>query len=594
MPLIPSRSLRTVLSPLLLAAALCPLAAQTPTQSPGQTPSPPTAHPPNQANAPTPPMTKQQRKELLASVDSMLQFVSTDTALPIRHKVKRKLISREQVTRYLNQRMKDDESTKRLQRSEIVLKKFGLLDRSFDLQPFLVSLLTEQIAGFYDNKTKTVNLLDWVDPKEQKPVLAHELTHALQDQTVDLEKWGDSGVHGISKDFADDQRHVATDELETAREAIAEGQAMVVFYDDALRASGKSLADLPDNQSLIDPDGDSDTKGSPVMAHAPYLLQQSLLFPYSYGLGFENVILHRRGRQGAFADVLAAPPSTSYEVMNPRIWLEHGQVPTVAMPDLHPLLDPDYIPYDIGVMGELDVRILGHILGGEAAADKLAPNWAGGVYYAAQRRAIPDGKSSAMPAEQTSTASIALVYESRWRTREAARSFAALYALGLHHKYAAIKRRTADETSPSASEEQVYTTNEGDALILTSGHTVFVAEGLPVALARQVAQLFATPEGTGPQIQAKLNHPQLCHLQPRNDSASHELTLSVTHRLQGIAIPRPTVIPRPTAAPRPTVPPRPTVLPRPTVISTAAQRSGEIRSFKRPLHSPSTSLPPSL
>lgn len=531
MPSILPVRLRSRAATLALAVCLAPVAAQTQGQT---TPPPPTAHPPNQADAHTPPMTrpamsKDQRKELLASVDSMLQFVSADTALPIRHKVKRKLISREQVTRYLKERMHDDESTRRLERSEIVLKKFGLLDRTFDLQPFLVSLLTEQIAGFYDNKTKTVNLLDWVDPKEQKPVLAHELTHALQDQdlaqTGGLETWGDSGVHGVSKGFADDQRHVATDEFETAREAIAEGQAMVVFYDDALRASGKSLADLPANEALIDPDANDDTKGSPVMARAPYLLQQSLLFPYSYGLGFENVILHRRGKQGAFADVLATPPSTSYEIMNPRIWLEHGEVPTVSMPDLHPLLDPGYAPYDIGVMGELDVRILGHILGGEAAADKLAPNWAGGIYYAAQRRA-------ASSAEQATTASIALVYESHWRTREAARSFAALYALGLHHKYASIQRRAADELSSSGSEEEVYSTSEGDALILTSGHTVFLTEGLPVALARQVDHLFTTTEGTGPQIQARLNHPRPSRPQPRDPSSSHELSLSLARSLR--------------------------------------------------------------
>ena len=486
-------------------------------------------------------MTKAQRKELLDSVDSMLQFVSTDTALPIRHKVKRKLISREEVSRYLHQRTQDDESTKRLERSEIVLKKFGLLDRSFDLQPFLVSLLTEQIAGFYDNKTKTVNLLDWVDPKEQKPVLAHELTHALQDQTVDLDKWGDSGVHGVSKDLGEDKRHVATDELETAREAIAEGQAMVVFYDDALRASGKSLASLPDDQQLIDPDGDSDSKGSPVMARAPYLLQQSLLFPYSYGLGFENTVLHRQGKQGAFADVLATPPSTSYEIMNPRIWLEHGEVPAVAMPDLHPLLDPEYAPYDIGVMGELDVRILGHVLGGEAAADKLAPNWAGGVYYAAQRRAVADGKSSVTPAEQATTGSIALVYESHWRTREAARSFAALYALGLHHKYAVIKRRTADEASP---DEQVYSTNEGDAVVFTAGHTVFLAEGLPVALAREVARLFAVPEGSGPQIQAQRG-PRPATGTQAYLSMGHELALPFAQVLPPRAILRSRPLPSP-------------------------------------------------
>ncbi|HEX4649884.1 MAG TPA: hypothetical protein VH250_00130, partial [Granulicella sp.] len=133
-------------------------------------------------------ITPDQAKELFKSVDEILQFASTDSKLPITHTVKRKLISRDQVTKFLLQKFDDDESTKRMERSELVLKKFGLLDRDFRLRPFLVKLLTEQIAGFYDDKTKTVNMLDWIEPEEQKPVLAHELTHALQDQKVDLDK----------------------------------------------------------------------------------------------------------------------------------------------------------------------------------------------------------------------------------------------------------------------------------------------------------------------------------------------------------------------------------------------------------------------
>ena len=93
-----------------------------------------------------------------------------------------------------------------MERSEIVLKKFGLLDRDFHLRPFLLSLLTEQIAGFYDNKTKTVNLLDWIEPDEQKPVLAHELTHALQDQKVDLTKWSAIEHNGPSQNVEEDNQ----------------------------------------------------------------------------------------------------------------------------------------------------------------------------------------------------------------------------------------------------------------------------------------------------------------------------------------------------------------------------------------------------
>ena len=466
-------------------------------------------------------MTRQQRKELLDSVDTMTAFVSADTALPIHQRVKRKLISRDEVARYLHRKL-DDESTKRLERSEVVLKKFGLLDRSFDLQPFLVSLLTEQIAGFYDSKSKIVNLLDWVPAGEQKPVLAHELTHALQDQDVALEKWGDSGVHGVAKDLDEDRRHLKTDELETAREAVTEGQAMVVFYDDAMRSSGRTLADIPDLGQLLD--ADSDDKSSPVMERAPLLLKESLLFPYVDGLIFEHAVLRSRGKQGAFAGVLAHPPSSSFEILHPSAYLANAVVPSLPLPNLHPLLDPDYEPYDLGIMGELDVRILAQLLGGKSSAAKLAPAWDGGLYYAAQRR-------SATPAEKRTTGSIALLYQSRWRTAEAAHSFAALYALGLHHKYASITRRSADELS---SYEQIYTTPEGDAVLFVDGPAVLVTEGLPLPLARQLHVLFGQTLLNGPQMQASEPGPQLT-----------EPSLSLSHALLGFATPSQSSLARP-------------------------------------------------
>ena len=125
------------------------------------------------------PITKAQAKELFRSVDEILQFVSQDTGLPIKHKVKRKLITRDKVERYVEKRLKDDKDTQRLERSQLVLKKFGMIPPDYDLHTEFLKLLREQVAAFYDSKTKTVNLLDWVQPELQKTVLAHELTHAL-------------------------------------------------------------------------------------------------------------------------------------------------------------------------------------------------------------------------------------------------------------------------------------------------------------------------------------------------------------------------------------------------------------------------------
>lgn len=133
-------------------------------------------------------ITPAEAKELFQSVDQILHFASSDTLLPIKHSVKKEMVSRDQVEKYIGDKFKDDVDRIRFERSELVLKKFGLLPRKFNLHDFLIKLLGEQVAGYYDEKTKTINLLDWVAMDMQKPVMAHELTHALQDQSFDLTK----------------------------------------------------------------------------------------------------------------------------------------------------------------------------------------------------------------------------------------------------------------------------------------------------------------------------------------------------------------------------------------------------------------------
>ena len=78
-------------------------------------------------------VTKSQAKELFRSVDEILDFVSQDTGLPIEHKVKRNLITRQEVEKYVDRRMKDDKDEKRLEQSRLVLQKFGLLPPNYDL-----------------------------------------------------------------------------------------------------------------------------------------------------------------------------------------------------------------------------------------------------------------------------------------------------------------------------------------------------------------------------------------------------------------------------------------------------------------------------
>lgn len=490
------RTLRACAVALVAAVLAAPSFAVAQTAPPpvpqSPVPQPPTSQAP--AQKPQTRITPQQAKQLFADVGQILQFASHDTKLPIRHQVKSRLITRAEVEKYLVTKMNSDKDAKRLEREEIVLRKFGLLDPDFQLRPFLIKLLDEQIAAFYDSKTKTVNLLDWIAPDQQKPVLAHELTHALQDQHVSLEKWENPTTDKISRTWRQDQQHVATDEEDTAREAVLEGQAMAVFVDYELAPMHRNLRNSPQMiEPLIGEMTDNDDGQDPILSRAPLLLQESLLFPYKYGLRFEARLMsdHPRDPSAAFADVLDNPPNSSFQIMNPRAYERHVKAPILNMPDIHPVIDAGYNPYDIGVMGELDVRIVSELFGGQQAAADLTPAWDGGIYYAAQKKNAP---------HPNSTSSVAIFYLSRWTSPAAAQEFAHLYSSEIGEQYSSVVRDKKDE---SGLGETIFQTNEGPVLISVTGNMVFLSESFPLEMARKL-QFFMTSaqQQAGSQVAA--------------------------------------------------------------------------------------------
>lgn len=467
-------------------------------------------------------ITPDEAKELFALVDQLLKFSSDETGLPIKSDVKRQLTTRAAVESYLTEKFNEDEDAKRMQRSEIVLKKFGLLDRDFDLKPFLLSLLKEQIEAYYDPKSKTVNLLDWVSIDEQKPVLAHELTHALQDQHVNLDKWSDQTPPDVSLNSSDDTVHIAKDELDTAREAVTEGQATAVMIDNILKPMGHSLLKDPEVvdgfKQRMDGSGDS-----PVLARAPLLLSESLMFPYRDGLSFEQDVWMDQGQAAAFTGALDRPPTSSWEIINPREY-EKRHLPAVPLlPDIHPLVDKLYRPYDIGQVGQLDVHILTAIFGGDESARDLTPAWDGGIYWAGQSR-------NATAADQASTKSIALLYLSTWKSHTSAEAFASLYAKELGRKYSGLKTETADrQTAPAndGDQEQVYSTTEGPVVITTRGKMVFVSESFDLGLARKLTAQILDAQGAGELRLARLSMPGSSHTgSPQRELISRAAHLS--------------------------------------------------------------------
>ncbi len=429
----------------------------------------------------------QEAEELFHDVDQILQFASKDTGLPIKKEVKRRLTSRDEVVAYLEKTMAEDKDAQRLRRSELVLKKFGLLPRNFDLQTFLVALLREQVAGYYDSKTGTVNLLDWIDGEQQRPVLAHELTHALQDQSFGLEKWlkaGDTDLEDKKQLTAAD---VENDEISEARQAVVEGQAMVVLVDYMLAPTGQSILASPQIADALKEGMLVGTADSVEFKNAPIFLKEELTFPYRYGLDFETELLRTRGKEKAFAAAFSNPPRTTRQIMEPKTYLSGEQLEPMRLPDFERDFK-NYERFDVGAMGEFDVAILVDQYAGRQASYNLYPHWRGGYYYAARPKGDP-------------SAPLALLYVSRWSSPEKAADFAAIYAQSLIKRYKHVHGVSQDGKNPPENLEKIlsltgthsWLTEEGPVVIAVERDRVLITESLDQPTTERLEQeLFGT------------------------------------------------------------------------------------------------------
>jgi len=453
---------------LILAGALV---AQAPSQQPappanpaqqpqvGQQPAQPSAEEPEHH------ITQAEADELFKAVDEIMQFDSKATGLPIKHPVKRKLTSRKEVEKYFLDSFKDDQSAKRLTQAEVVLKKFGLIPRDSSLEGTLLALYTEAVAGYYDPKTKTVYLLDWLDPDAQKPVLAHELTHALQDQNFNLTKF----MKKAQQKKVSGKYDVMTSEAESARVALMEGQAAAAMVDYLLAQQDLSIEKNPDMARALQA-GMLNDDGAPIMRKAPLYLKEDLKFPYTYGLNFVLDLL-KNSKQQAFAGAFQNPPVDTRQIMQPQTYEEHQVVPPLPMPNFEKLLGHDWERFDVDSVGEFDITVLAQEYGATVRqAHDMARDWRFQYYYAAARK----GVKPKQPGD------VSLIYVSKWSSPDAAQAFAKLDGGSLQKRYKQAK--------PVASESGHWTTEEGDVFIQQQGDLVLVTEGFDAATSQKLRQ----------------------------------------------------------------------------------------------------------
>lgn len=376
-----------------------------------------------------------------AATAEVLRETSEVRELAVIRQVRSGAQSRAEIEQMLIRNLNESSTPEQMRASELTYKRLGLLPADFQLRNFIVKLLTEQVAGYYDPKTREFYLADWIDLDAQRPVIAHELTHALQDQHFDLrrfEKW---------------PRHDSDAEL--AAHALIEGDAMVTMLQYVMRSPSRQLTML---KSLVAGGANS----TEVYDKAPRVLRESIVFPYAQGSAFVGQLFGRGGWEMVSASYSKLPQSTE-QILHPEKYFA-GEAPRkVALKDVAAALGAGWRMVEHDVNGEWGYYlILDEHLKSKDISQRAAAGWDG------DRFALFTGPRAgeALVAQKT-----------LWDTERDAEEFFDAYALRTIKRYG---------SEPVAREDEkgyiIWKTEFGTVLLERAGKSVLVLEGVPAGV----------------------------------------------------------------------------------------------------------------
>ena len=300
--------------------------------------------------------------DLLAEARAIARQMAGIRGLAILRPIDFELSDKATVTEYARASLSDQMPSGQWEAYEALLVHTGMIPPGTDLEDLVVRLYAEQIAGYYDPARKTFYLADWLPRLLQRGVVAHEVTHALQDQHFDLERW----LSALSP----------TEDGALARAAIAEGDAMAAMIAFLLEPVGAGIEDLPPISSLLE-EGSGVAAGYPTFDAAPPALQRLLLFPYVEGSDFVREALARDG-WNAVDRLYRDPPSSTEQILHPDRYFDSRDEPRAVD------LPADAAPAEAlseGSWGEFGTRLaLAATLADTALAAVAAGGWDGDRY----------------------------------------------------------------------------------------------------------------------------------------------------------------------------------------------------------------------
>lgn len=310
--------------------------------------------------------------ELLAYSTELVPLLEKVRGITPTTDVRMSWVTQKGVCLYLLDEMEKQTTPEERVGQEHALKVLGLIPESADLEALFVSLMTEQAAGFYDPRQKTLFVARWMPTFMQKPILAHEMYHALQDQYLDL------------KEVLFEEEN---DDAKSAHSALFEGDGTLLMLLMSIAGKGdlspevmkQVLARFSSSPGLMRSQVSSMNALSPVFASAPKALQETVLFPYIEGLSF---VLYG-AKDGSFAKVDAAYrdlPSSTEQILHPEKYFDSRDQPSlVVLPEKIEATE-DFKEVYKGTLGEFTLRLALGAGDPRSEGAEAASGWDGDQY----------------------------------------------------------------------------------------------------------------------------------------------------------------------------------------------------------------------
>jgi hypothetical protein len=246
----------------------------------------------------------EEGKALIGRAEQVLAEVEVVRGLSTTAPVKKGLMLKADLEGVLLEKMKEEYSDEEIAQEGMGLKALGLIPEDMNYKDFMVSLLVEQIAGFYDDSTRSLYIMEGQAANTLDQVFSHELYHAVQDQQF--------GISNIR-----DEEAKKNSDLMLARTALIEGDAVGVMLDYEMRAQGQSFSDIKGFGMIIRLSMAMVGGNVDVFSKAPLAIRESLLFPYVSGVLFIYEV-KRAGGWEAVNQLYRALPTSTEQILHPE------------------------------------------------------------------------------------------------------------------------------------------------------------------------------------------------------------------------------------------------------------------------------------